>query len=77
MLQMVTFITHNKCCESILYLQIKLIIPNEYLILGLLKDIPIGEAERLLSAAPISDADLHLVIKKKFQFSSSIKFKLI
>lgn len=28
---------------------------------GLLKDIPSGEAERLLSAAPITDADLHLV----------------
>lgn len=30
-------------------------------ILGLLKDIPSAEAERFLSAAPITDADLHLV----------------
>lgn len=28
---------------------------------GLLKDIPSSEAERLLSDAPILDADLHLV----------------
>lgn len=30
---------------------------------GLLKDIPTAEAERLLSAAPITDADLHMVKK--------------
>lgn len=36
---------------------------------GLLKDIPSAEAERLLSAAPITDADLHMVkIPQQFNF---------
>lgn len=39
--------------------------------LGLLKDIPSAEAERLLSAAPITDADLQLV--KSTLFSPYLK----
>lgn len=42
-----------------------LIILHVIIFTGLLKDIPSSEAERLLSAAPITDADLHLVTKKK------------
>lgn len=47
---------------------------------GLLRDIPSAEAERLLSAAPITDADLHLVknltasVHFYFKFYSSHMF---
>lgn len=34
---------------------------SNFMFTGLLKDIPNSEAERLLMAVPISDADLHLV----------------
>lgn len=43
--------------------------------LGLLKDIPTAEAERLLSAVPITDADLHMV--KKCNFDLAPVFMLV
>lgn len=51
-------------------------------ITGLLKDIPSSEAERLLSAVPITESDLHLVSNYIFEilifkrFSISIDFRI-
>lgn len=70
-----TCVTNGECVN--VWMIPALIYKDYFTFLGLLKDIPSSEAERLLSAIPILDADLHLVIRYLFFCIFQVKFLIL